>query len=55
MKSYRKIKDRNSFRGMSVNYALKGELHEISSLNELDLEGLVRQMESEKKIESKAS
>jgi hypothetical protein len=45
IESYRNVKDSDSFRGMSVNYAHKGSLHEISPLNEQELEGLAQKLE----------
>ena len=45
IENYRKVKDRDSYRGMSVNYAFEGKLHEISPLNEQDLDGLAKKLE----------
>ena len=45
IENYRNVKDRDSCRGMSVNYASKGKLHEISPLNEQDLDGLAKKLE----------
>lgn len=51
IENYRNVKDRDSYRGMSVNYAHEGKLHEISPLSEQDLEGLARKLEPSKKVE----
>jgi hypothetical protein len=55
LRSYRSIKNSDSYRGMSVNYDFDGELHEISPLTEQDLEGLARKLETGKSAEGKAS
>ena len=39
------MKDSDAYRGMSVSYAQKGELREISPLDEQDLEGLAKKLE----------
>jgi hypothetical protein len=45
IESYRNVKDDDSYRGMSVNWAQKGKLHEISPLNEHELDGLAKKLE----------
>ncbi len=54
IENYRNVKNHDSYRGMSVNYAHKGELHEISPLGEQDLAGLIKKLEPEEKGESEA-
>ncbi|RJP16706.1 MAG: hypothetical protein C4520_17900 [Candidatus Abyssobacteria bacterium SURF_5] len=54
LQTYRKMKDSDSYKGMSVNYGSAGELHEISSLNERDLEGLAQKLEGKKNAGAKA-
>jgi len=54
IENYHKLKDVDSHGRMSVNYAYKGELREISPLNEQDLEGLANKLESGKKVKSQA-
>ena len=48
MENYRNMKDSDSYRGISVSYAHKGELREISPLNEQDLDGLAKKLECQK-------
>jgi len=48
IENYRNAKDSDLYRGMSVSYAHKGELREISPLNEQDLEGLAKKLERSK-------
>jgi hypothetical protein len=45
MESYRNVKDSDSIKGISVNYVSEGKLHEISPLNEQDLDGLAKKLE----------
>jgi hypothetical protein len=45
IENYGNVKDNDSYRGMSVNYASKGKLYEISPLNEQDLDGLAKKLE----------
>jgi hypothetical protein len=49
LKSYRNMKNSDSYRGMSVNYDFDGKLHQISPLTEQDLEGLARKLEMGKR------
>jgi hypothetical protein len=48
IEGYRNVKDKDSYRGMSVNYASGGKLHEISPLHEQDLDGLAKILECQK-------
>ena len=45
IESYKNVKDSDSYRGISVNYASEGKLREISPLNEQDLDGLAKKLE----------
>ncbi len=54
IRGFENAKDSASYRGMSVNYVLNGNLHEISALDGEDLEGLAQKLESGGK-ESKSS
>lgn len=45
IRGYGSVRASNSYKGMSVNYASDGELHEISPLDERDLEGLAKKLE----------
>lgn len=51
VEGYKAVKGNKLFRGMSVNYISEGKLHEISPLNEYDLQGLAKKLESGKKVE----
>lgn len=42
---YRNEQDSDSHKGISVNYASEGKLHEICPLNEQDLDGLAKKLE----------
>lgn len=55
IESYNNVKDRDAFRGMSVNYASNGKLYEISPLHEQDLAGLAKKLESGKKAGDEVS
>ena len=46
IENYHNLKDSDSHGKMSVNYASKGKLHEISPLNEQDLDGLAKKLEN---------
>ena len=45
IEGYRNVKDADSYKGMSVNYVSKGKLHEISPLNEQNLDDLAKKLE----------
>lgn len=54
IENYHNLEDGDSRGRMSVNYASKGKLHEISPLNEQELAGLAKRMESGRKVKSEA-
>ncbi|GAB4354600.1 MAG: hypothetical protein Kow0099_38760 [Candidatus Abyssubacteria bacterium] len=54
IENYREVKDCESYRGMSVNYASNGKLYEISPLGEQDLAGLAKKLESGKNTPNEA-
>ncbi len=45
IENYRNEQDSVSIKGISVHYVSEGKLHEISSLNEQDLDGLAKKLE----------
>lgn len=48
IENFRNAQDRDSIEGISVNYVSKGKIREIYPLNEQDLDGLAKKLESNK-------
>lgn len=48
IENFRNAQDRDSIKGISVNYVSKGKIREIYPLNEQDLDGLAKKLECNK-------